>query len=115
MPVVFDFGAFGNRKSQTAEDVAYLVAYQGNGVACAQCDGVGRAGEVDGVVGFGLLVELFAQRIDFFCCHLFQLIQPLADFAFVLGGNISEIVEELRYFPFFTQIFDAKIFQLFGF
>ena len=39
----------------------------------------------------------------------------LSYFPLVFGGNISEIVEELRYFSFFTQVFDTKIFQFFGF
>lgn len=58
---------------------------------------------------------LFAQRIDFFRSQLFQLVQPLAHFAFALGCHVSEIVEELRYFTLFAQVFDAKIFHLFGF
>ena len=44
MPVVFNFGAFGNSEARTAEDVDDLLAYKRQRVACTDALGCRRTG-----------------------------------------------------------------------
>ncbi len=55
MPVVFDLGAFCNRKAQPAEDMDDLVTYERNRMMRAQGNGIAGQTEVDGSRFFGEL------------------------------------------------------------
>ena len=57
VPVVFDFGPFGNGESQASENIANFVPYQRNGVAGSQWYGVSRASKIYGIVGLGFFVQ----------------------------------------------------------
>lgn len=105
MPVVLYFGTLGNRETQPAEDVAYLVLYQRERMSRAQRNRVGCASEVDILLVGVSLFEFAFQLVKFFDSTLFQFIQLLAHLSLLVGSYGSEIVEKLRNFSFFTEVF----------
>ena len=105
MPVVLDFGTFGNRETQSAKDVANFVFYQRERVTRAHRNRVGRAGEVD-ILLVGVRIFKFAfQLVQLLDSSLFQLVQLFAHFAFLIGSHASEIVEKLGNFTFLAEVF----------
>ena len=64
MPIVFDFGAFGNGEAEAAEDGDDFFAHQRQRVACTHSQGSGGASEVETVGGVVGGSECIAQGVD---------------------------------------------------
>ena len=84
MPVVLHFGSLCQGEAQTGEYVHYLVLDYRQRVACAQGDGVGRAGEVHGGAYVGSCIRPIFQFLYLGCDVLFQLVQLLAQCTLLL-------------------------------
>ena len=113
MPVVFDLGAFGNGKAQPAEDVNDLVPNEGDRMMGAQGDGVARQAKIDGNGLFGCSGEVVLPILVFRFGQLFEFIQDLAEFLFLIGRHIFHFGKEALYDTLCAQEADAVSFQRF--
>ena len=114
MPVVFNFGTFGNTESQACEDIDDFVLYNRNRMTCTEFYRISRTGQVQAVTTVILTFELFFQRIDFVLRFSFQFIQSHADFFFLFGSYVTEIRHQIVNGSLLTQVFDAESFEFFG-
>ena len=114
VPIVLNFRTFGNSETQTAENLDNVVADYRERMAAAPNRRGGLARKVDaGGTGVGCRKRFF-EVVDFCLCNGFQFVELFADFAFLLVGNILEIVEKSRNRTFFTKVFYSQRFDLFG-
>lgn len=67
-------------------------------------DPLGLFGEREAIIG------LSGEECNFF----FELVDPFAKAGSVFGGAIAKVEHELGDGPFFTEIFDFKLFDVFG-
>ena len=114
VPVVLYLGAVGQAEAQSGEDVDYLVAYDGDGVACAQRGGVGRAGEVGGVFSGLLLIELLAQGVDMVLGCGLEVVDGHAELSLAVGGYLAEFIHQLGDEALLAEVFDTELLQFVG-
>ena len=111
--VVVDLRTFGQRESHALEDVDDLVLHDGQRVACAQLDGVGRTREVE-VVGFlGSVLQLLLQGVDVVEGELLQFVDLHADGLLVLGCHIAEVLHQRINLTLAAEVFQTQLFNLF--
>ena len=107
VPVVLNLRTVGQREAQAGEDVDDFLLDDGQRVARAQADGVGRTRQVQFVARLVVGGELFAQGVDLFLGGGLQLVQLHADFALGFGRHGAEVRHEVVYQTFLAQVFDA--------
>ena len=114
MEVVFHLRTVGQHKAHARENVDNLILHDGQRVACAQFDRVGRAGKVD-VVALSLgSSEVVAQRVDFVEGHLFQFVDTNAHSFLLVGSHVSEILHQCVNLTFLAQIFQSQSLNILG-
>ena len=111
VPVVLDLGTIGDGEAQAGEDVDDLLAYNRDGVTCAQLCGESGTGDVDLVLLLGLLLGSLAQGIDLLSSEILEFVEPLTQFAFLLGSHVAELVEQCCYLTFLAQVLDTQCLQ----
>ena len=114
MLVVIYLGTLIKCEAHAREYVDNLVCNNGNGMTCAQTDGVGGACQVDVVtVAFGIL-SLFLELIDSLYGGLLQFVDFHSDGFLLVGRHIAEVCHEGVDLTFLAKIFQAKLLYLFG-
>ena len=114
VPVVLHFGSFGQRESQSAEDVHNFVAYDGEGMACSQMDGVGRAGEVDAGTLLAACGRLALESVYLVQGCRLELVDAHAHLFLLCCGHASEVVHQGGNLAFLAQVLDAQGFGFLG-
>ena len=111
VPVVLDFGAFGDGIAQTREDLDDLVSHERYGVSRSYV--VGRAGTGHGleVGGFG---DGGLQGVDTLLRGGFEGVETLPYFAFVFGGDALELLHQGVQLAFLAEDLDAELFEFGG-
>lgn len=115
VPVVFDFGPFGDRIAEPCEDVDDFVPYQRDRMPAADRVVRSRTGHVDGRVrvGFGIFQSGFHLR-DFVVDACFQRVDLLAELFFQLRRHFLELFEHVVHFPFASEHSHPELFDLGG-
>ena len=114
--VVVDFRPLGQRESHALEDVDDFVLHDGERMARAQRNGVGRAREVDvlGLARGSRCLHLLLQRIDVVESLLFQLVELDAHGFLLVGSHVAEVRHQRVDFALAAQVFQTKLFNLLG-
>ena len=111
VPVVLDFGAFGDGIAQTREDLDDLVSHERYGVS--RSDVVGRAGTGHVLDGGGLEVGGFGdgglQGVDTLLSGGFEGVETLPYFAFVFGGDALELLHQGVQLAFLAEDLDTEL------
>ena len=114
VPVVLHLRTVGQAETQSGEDVDNLVAYDGDGVACAQRGGVGCAGEVGHLLGGLLFIEFVAQGVDMVLRSGLEIVDSHAELSLAFGGNLAKLAHQLGDEALLAEVFDAQFLQLGG-
>ena len=109
MQVVLYLGTVGQHESHATEDIDNLVGHNGQGVACTQLDGVGRACQVDGLVARLLCGACLAQGVDTVCDALFQFVDFHAHLFLLFCGHVAEVLHQLVQFTILTQVLQSEL------
>ncbi len=113
MFIVLNFRTFGHGEADAREYVDNLFADERQRVACAKCNGFGRARKI-GLFGFcALFGKRLSQLVQLVLSAVAQLVQKLPDFAFFVVRNIAKFVEKCRNLPFFAEVLNAQSLQFF--
>ena len=114
MEVVLNLRTVSQHEAHAAEDVDDLVGDDGQWMACAKGNGVGRACQIDGIVASLLSLAGFTQLVDAFCIALLQLVDFHANLFLLFGRHRTEVVHQFGYLALLAQVFQAQLFYLFG-
>ena len=107
VPVIFDFGAFGNCKTKAAEYGYDFFAYNRQRMAGTQAHWRRGAGKVDAAEVGSFVFNSFAECVDFVGSEYFEFVDGGAYGSLLVGGYQTEVGHERRHEAFFTQIFYA--------
>ena len=110
MEIVFHFRTVSEDKAHTREDIDDLVGDDGERMACTELNGVGRTGQVDGLVTIILCLTLLTQLVDALSGKCLQFVDLHADGLLLVGSHVSEVVHQSRNLTFLAEIFETELF-----
>ena len=106
--VVFHLRAVGQYEAHAREDVDDLVLHDGQRMAGAQLDGVGRARQVDVVALRLSRLQVLAQAVDAVEGHLFQFVDAYSHRFLLIGGHIAEVLHQGVDLAFLAQVLQSQ-------
>ena len=113
VPVILDFGTFGNGEAQAPENLDDFIAHQRQRMARSQGKGRGRAAQVKAVVEGLCALGGGPESVDFPGGHFLESVDFHADGFLLVGGNAAEIRHQGVDGAFFREIFDSQGFHFF--
>ena len=111
MQVVFHLRSVGQHESHAREYVDDFVPDDGQRMACAHLDGVGRARQVDVVVLGFCRSRLFAKRVNLVEGSLFQLVDFNTHGLLLVGSHVAEVGHQGVDFTFLAEVLQSELFN----
>ena len=112
MLVILHFRSLRDGKTNTGEDILYLLAHKRQRMTRTQFNRIRRARQVQ-TVGLRLfLLKLLTQGINPSFRLLTQLVQQLSQFPFLVVRHLAKLIEKRGNLTFLTEIFDTQRLEL---